>query len=125
MRFLRLATFVNAFYPKYFYAPQQFRSFFQFFCSFALFILFVCLLFAHFIALLVEGTYTDSFDSLSIFTLAFVFNAFRFLPLLVEGTLFHWLSVAALPLLPLPLPLLLLLPYHSSPPTWFTHKVGF
>ena len=59
---------------------------------------------------------------------------FRFLMPLVSfrcwsKTLFHWLSIVVSPLLPLPLlsplPLFLLLPYHSSPPTWFTHKVDF
>jgi len=48
------------------------------------------------------------------------FNDIRFLALLVKGILFHWLSVAASPLLPLmPLPALL-----HSPPTLVHVKVG-
>ena len=130
MRFLRLVAFVNAFYPKYFYAPQQFRSFFQFFRL-------RCSSFS-FASRLRTSLHCWSKVRILIPEICFLpFNlhiGFRFLMPFVSfhcwsKALFHWLSVAAPPLLPLPLPsplpLFLLLPYYSSPPTWFTHKVGF
>ena len=61
MRFLCLAAFVNAFYPKNFTRLNSLQ-----FLSFALFIFFVFLSFANFIAL-VEGTYYHSRVSLSSF----------------------------------------------------------
>ena len=115
MRFLRLAAFVNAFYPKYFYAPQQFRSFFQFFrlrCSFF-----------SFASRLRTSLHCWSKVHILIPEVRFLpfnlhidfrfFNAFRFLPLLVEGTVPLALrccsatasaaAVAVVPLPPLPL----------------------